>query len=169
MRNFIAYFRHHRAERNGALALLIIILIIIAASQAYFIWYKPPIKDTSEFIALIDSLERMDNVGQASANVESEKMNDEKSFEPFLFDPNTINNEEYAKLGFSEREIKTLRNYQKSGANFKIKSDFKKLFFVDEERFNKLKPYIDLPETLPIHTDSHAVKKEYNKSNHLHR
>ena len=165
MRNFIAYFRHHRAERNGALALLIIILIIIAGSQAYFIWYKPPIKDTSEFLALIDSLERMDNMGKASANVEPEKMIDEKSFDPFLFDPNTIDDTQYAELGFSEKEIKTLRNYQKSGATFKIKSDFKKLFFVDEERYNNLKPYIDLPETLPVHTDSHAVKREYNKSN----
>lgn len=157
MRNFIAYFRHHRAERNGALALLIIIFIIIASSQAYFIWYKPPINDTSEFLAFIDSLERVENMSEASANGESGNMPGEKSFEPFMFDPNTIDDEKYGELGFSEREIKTLRNYQKSGATFKIKSDFKKLFFVDDERYNKLKPYIDLPETFP--------EREYNKSN----
>ena len=164
LRNFIAYFQHHRAERNGALALVIIILIIIAGSQAYFIWYKPPIKDTSEFLAFMDSLERMDNMGEASANVESERIPDKKSFEPFPFDPNTISDVEYGELGFSEKEIKTLRNYQKSGATFKVKSDFKKLYFVDDERYSKLKPYIDLPETLPAHSDSHAVKREYNKS-----
>jgi len=158
LRNFIAYFRHHRAERNGALALLIIILIIIGATQAYFIWYEPPLKDNSEFLALIDSLERIENLGAASANIESEKSPIEKAIVPFRFDPNTIDDEQYTELGFTEKEIRTLRNYQKSGATFKIKSDFKKLFFVDDDRYNILEPYIDLPETLP--------KKEYNKPNY---
>lgn len=158
-RNFIAYFRHHRAERNGALALLVIILIMIASSQAYFIWYKPPIKDTSEFLVFIDSLESVENMSEASANVESENVPGEKSFEPFLFNPNTIDDEKYSELGFSEKEIKTLRNYQKTGATFKIKSDFKKLYFVDNERYDKLEPYIDLPETLP--------RREFQKSNPL--
>ena len=155
-RNFIAYFRHHRAERNGALALLIVILIIIAGSQAYFIWYKPPVKDTSAFIALIDSLERSESMGMASANEESESIRGEKPLNPFLFNPNTIDDEKYGELGFTEKEIKTLRNYQKSGAIFKIKSDFKKLYFIDDDRYKKLEPYIDLPETL--------TGREYNKS-----
>jgi len=92
----------------------------------------------------------------ASANVESEK--DDKIFKPFLFDPNTISDEKYAELGFTEREIRTLRNFQRAGATFKIKSDFKKLFFVDDERYDALKPYIDLPESLP---------ERESKSNHF--
>lgn len=171
MRNFIAYFQHHRVERNGALALLIVILIIIGGSQVYHIWYEPPVKNTSDFLAFIDSIEQLENVDRASANKDSEKITDTKPSGFFLFNPNTIDDQQYAELGFSEREIKTLRNYQKSGATFRIKSDFKKLFFVDDERYTALKPYIDLPETLPARAysnsspvaDAHLRKRDTTK------
>lgn len=67
---------------------------------------------------------------------------------PFPFDPNTLSDSGFIKLGFTEREVSTLRNYQKAGGEFRAKKDFSKLYFVDNERYEQLAPYIDLPERL---------------------
>ncbi len=152
-RNFFAYFRHHRSERNGTIAILVILFITLATSQVYFIWHKPAVKENTEFLALIDSLKAL-----ASAEDGSEHIAREESLEPFLFNPNTLSDSGYAALGFSEKEVNTLRNYQKAGATFEIKTDFKKLFFVNDERYENLKPFIDLPDTKP--------KKEFKKPNY---
>lgn len=143
LRNFIEYFRHHRAERNGALAMLVIMVVIIVATHVFTLVYNPPVKDISPFIALIDSLERLNDSASANEDLEN------KPFELFVFEPNLIQDDDYLRLGFSEKEIKTLRNYQNSGAVFRTKSDFKKLYFLDDDRYETLYPYIDLPDSLP--------------------
>lgn len=163
-RNLVAYFRHHREERNGTIAILAILIIVVLASQAYYIWYKPPVKDPSEFSALMDSLKQL-----ASAEEESERSADKTTSEMFLFDPNALSDSGYIALGFSEKEIKTLRNYQKAGAEFHVKTDFRKLFFVDEDRYNDLEPFIDLPENYPekaTEQKSDYYKTEYAPKDH---
>lgn len=163
-RNLVAYFRHHREERNGSIAILAILFIVVIASQAYYIWYKPPVEDPSEFMALMDSLERL-----AAAEKQSENSTGELLSEAFHFNPNTLSDSGYAALGFSEKEIKTLRNYQKSGAQFQIKTDFQKLFFVDEKRYADLEPFIDLPENYPErepYRKTNFYKAEYDQPDH---
>ncbi|NEN22852.1 helix-hairpin-helix domain-containing protein [Cryomorpha ignava] len=163
-RNLVAYFRHHREERNGTIAILAILTVLVLASQAYYIWYKPPVKDPSEFMALMDSLKQL-----ASAEEGFENGTEEITSDIFLFNPNTLSDSGYAALGFSEKEIKTLRNYQKAGAEFHVKTDFRKLFFVDENRYSDLEPFIDLPENYPdkvANPKTNFYKTEYSPDDH---
>lgn len=162
LRNFIEYFRHHRAERNGALAMLVIMFLIILGTHIFTLLYEPPIKDPSEFIALMDSLEKLK--GSASANEASEK--NDSLLDMFTFDPNTTTDSEFKKLGFSEKEINTLRNYQKAGAVFKTKSDVKRLYFMDDARFDSLYPFIDLPESSTNHQNLKQRQRRESFSSH---
>lgn len=143
LRDFIAYFRHHRAERNGALAMLVIMFLIIIGTHIFTLLYEPPVTDPSEFIALMDSLEKIN--GSAFANRTAGEKKD-STLELFTFNPNTITDLELEKLGFSDKEITMLRNYQKSGAVFKTKSDVRRLYFMNDARYDSLYPFIDLPE-----------------------
>ena len=111
-------------------------------------------------MALIDSLKQL-----ASAEEESEKTTDRTTSEIFVFNPNTLSDSGYLALGFSENEIKTLRNYQKAGAEFIVKTDFKKLFFVDEQLYSDLETFIDLPDTYQKKTSDSKTdfyKTEYS-------
>lgn len=160
-KNLVAYFRHHREERNGSIAILTILAIAILVSQAYYMWYKPPVEDTSEFVALLDSL-RAKIAAEENATYDPDNPVSQK----FSFNPNTLSDSGYSALGFSEKEIQTLRNYQKAGAQFEIKTDFNKLFFVDDERYNELEPFIDLPESKQGMTEAPRVNytTDYNRS-----
>jgi len=70
------------------------------------------------------------------------------TFKGFLFDPNTISRQKLLEMGLKPFIVKIIINYRSSGGVFKTKSDLKKIYGLDEELFNKMKPYILLPDTL---------------------
>lgn len=142
-----SYFRHYRSERRGVIVLAIILFLAIAGVKVFRLVYKPKIEIID--VAIIQEVDAAMEKSEVPSVGEEE-------LEFFLFNPNTLNDSGYAALGFSEKEIKTLRNYQAAGASFEIKRDFSKLFFVDEKEYQALEAFIDLPKSKP--------KREYNPS-----
>ncbi|WP_408732672.1 hypothetical protein [Chryseobacterium sp.] len=64
------------------------------------------------------------------------------------FDPNTLDGEQWKKLGFSEKQAATILNYKKMiGGTFTSKEQFKKCYAVSPEKFALLEPYLLLSET----------------------
>ncbi len=151
-----SYFIHHRSERNGTVAVAIIIFLVIAGSEIFSRVYKPPPPDLSHIQPLIDSLA----VSNSSIKDGSESAWQDTSRTLFSFDPNTLSDSGYIALGFTESEINTLRKYQKAGGKFRTKSDFNKLFFVDDLVYDRLESYIDLPESV-----DYASNKKDNYKN----
>lgn len=75
--------------------------------------------------------------------------NEQPARDLFHFDPNTLSDSGFFALGFSEKEVSTLRKYMAAGGHFREKSDFGRLYFVGEVRLDSLKPYLLLPEKAP--------------------
>lgn len=73
----------------------------------------------------------------------------------FDFNPNTISKTEWKQLGFKDWQIKTIFNYKAKGGSWKTKTDVKKIYGLDETDYNKLEPYILLPDE--------SIKKDYTK------
>lgn len=71
---------------------------------------------------------------------------------PFTFDPNTLSVEGWTKLGYSPKQAQAVDKYRQKGGVFRKKDDLKKLFFIDDEDFQILEPYIvieHIPEREP--------------------
>jgi len=62
----------------------------------------------------------------------------------FVFNPNNASNSDFEKLGLSEKQIGTIKNYLNKGGKFNNKEDFKKIYGISNEQFNKLEPYINI-------------------------
>lgn len=137
-----SYFIHYRSERRGIIVLLILIFLSIVGVELFRFFYTPDI-ERIDVLVINDGEESM----EASAASFRQQA---KAKEFFKFNPNTLSDSGYSKLGFTEKEIKTLRNYQKAGGSFEVKDDFSKLFFVDEEEYEALEEYIDLPAEKPL-------------------
>lgn len=60
----------------------------------------------------------------------------------FYFDPNALNHDGWLQLGLSERTIKTIDNYKAHGGKFYKPEDFKKIFGLKKEEYDRLYPYI---------------------------
>lgn len=64
------------------------------------------------------------------------------------FDPNDLDENQWQKLGFSEKQTSTILKYKQIvGGKFLSKEQFKKCYAVSEEKFGQLETFILLPET----------------------
>jgi len=73
-------------------------------------------------------------------------------YQPFPFDPNEVDSTELATMGLGASQIKNIINYRNAGGTFRKKSDFKKLYTIDDELYavfekNILLPSIDSVDT----------------------
>lgn len=64
------------------------------------------------------------------------------------FDPNILNQEQWQKLGFSEKQVSTILKYKDIvGGTFTSKEQLKKCYAISNEKFEELNSFILLPET----------------------
>lgn len=64
------------------------------------------------------------------------------------FDPNTLDKDQWQKLGFSEKQTATILKYKDIvGGTFTSKEQLKKCYAISEEKFGELDSFILLPET----------------------
>lgn len=71
------------------------------------------------------------------------------------FNPNNLNESEWKKLGFSEKQVATILKYKEVvGGEFTSKEQIKKCYAISDEKYEELAPYILLPESAEK-TDSH--------------
>ena len=68
-----------------------------------------------------------------------------RKVENFYFNPNTVSVEELVRLGFSERQARSIDNYRSKGGRFRRKSDFAKSYVVADSVYRRLEPYIRIP------------------------
>ncbi|MGH1516137.1 hypothetical protein [Chryseobacterium sp. JK1] len=64
------------------------------------------------------------------------------------FNPNSLDESQWQKLGFSEKQTSTILKYKKIvGGYFTSKEQLRKCYAISEEKFNELESFIVLPET----------------------
>jgi hypothetical protein len=64
------------------------------------------------------------------------------SAELFFFDPNTISDMDFHRLGITDKQIRTIRNYQDKGGSFQSKTDFLKIYGLTDHQKNTLSEYV---------------------------
>ena len=86
--------------------------------------------------------------------------------ELFVFDPNTLDETGWNKLGLREKTIKTILNYRSKGGRFRKAEDLAKVYGLRQDEAARLIPYVQIaspmaqnnkPETQPSVTE---VKSE---------
>lgn len=68
--------------------------------------------------------------------------------EPFLFNPNTADIETLQRLGLSEKTAYLIVNYRSKGGQFRSKNDLAKIYGMQPTDFERLHPYIELPDSI---------------------
>jgi len=92
---------------------------------------------------IVQFQEETDSITKAA---ETPKNGIPKSKELFKFDPNILDSVGWVALGFSPKQAAAIIKYRNAGAEFRKPEDVKKLFVVDNERYEELKPFISIAE-----------------------
>jgi competence ComEA-like helix-hairpin-helix protein len=176
------YFTFTRKERVGIIVILVLILVVWFLPK--FVPSKKPfttLTDTT-WISAARKLEHdpknsSDSFKQDNDNIDNlvyEKTVDNRSNNSqgqlFYFDPNTLSNDGWKKLGISERTIGTIQKYLSKGGHFYKKEDLKKIYGFHTDEYERLASYIKIA-SLDNSVVSYLKKEEPKASdvrkNHL--
>ena len=102
------------------------------------------------------------------SNSDAQKNSGFKNFEKktltvnHKFNPDNYSQKDWEKMGFSEKQSSAIIKYKNYlGGSFISKEKFKDCFIINEENYQKLEPYLLLPEKTPANLES----KKFNASN----
>lgn len=151
------FFAFSRREQSGLIVLFGIIVLLIAYYGAKRYFFEPQVYDFASFKDEIDQFyaqDKADSITRITSNTTKEKYNSQKGksnsskrkFAGFLFNPNSISQHQWEKLGLSTKQAASIIKYRNKGGKFRIKSDLKKMYTISDRKYQELYPWIDLPE-----------------------
>lgn len=98
-----------------------------------------------------------------------------KSFEKrsitisWKFNPDHYSVNDWVKMGFSEKQAEAILKYKSYlGGSFVSKEKFKECFIISEKNFQKINPYLILPEKTPPNFNSYAKNFKSEKTKVLY-
>lgn len=172
-------FTLNKSEQRAILLTLFLILIVIAINLALPYLVIKDTHDYSDFIREIENfrqsqqiiadsirIEQLQNRGELTEEMAEQKLN------PFPFNPNNLPEEVWLQLGLSEKQIKTIKNYESKGGKFNKKEDLKKMYSISDAEYAILEPYIRIPSSFktkisPIRSNTEEKKSEEIKVRYL--
>lgn len=137
--NFKKYFSTSISERKGMYVLVSLLVLLIS-----FFFVSDYFYNTTPLVVSVKELAEVKAI-EIRSNSYKKKLK-KKELDLFQFNPNTIEKEEWEKLGFSSKQAKSIVNFRKAGFQFKEKEDLKKLFVVDEEKYEQLESFVVIPK-----------------------
>ncbi|MEE4258843.1 MAG: helix-hairpin-helix domain-containing protein [Bacteroidales bacterium] len=142
----------NKSEQRGILVLLLLIILLFAINLLLPYLISDESNDFSSFKNEIENfqqsqqriadslrIEHMQNRGELNEELAGQKLN------PFPFNPNQLPREVWLKLGLTEKQISTIKNYEAKGGKFKTEQDLKKMYSISDAEFAILEPYIRIP------------------------
>ena len=142
MSSLQSFFNFSKKELNGILLLLFLILIVLASPWVYRKLNRDQVYDLKEF--------KLEAANFKSAEIKisySNNIIDAKKVEYFEFDPNSIGEKEWQRLGFSIKQIRVIRNYISKGGKFYKKEDLKRIYSIPEAQYSLVEPFIRIAAT----------------------
>lgn len=141
-------------ERIATLILFSVLLVVLGIMYLLpYVVKQPSPEDALQIIATWEAEKAAEKSKKRFAerrvfNSTSDSATQAVPVQLFLFNPNTISEEQAKTLGFTARQIKNVFNYRSKGGVFRKKSDLSKLYSFDSASYARLKPYIDLPDSV---------------------
>jgi len=161
-------FSFSKSESRGIIILSIILLLIIISSNSVGYFFENEPEDLSEFQADIKEFE--------ASLVPKEEDSYLSRLDKFIiarydtinlykFNPNNLEQDEWRRLGFTDKQQKTITNYIAKGGKFYDVDDFRKMYGLRRKQFEILEPYIDLPKE-SSYPQEFRKNKYYKKDKH---
>lgn len=140
----------HQSERRGLIVLMVLFLLL-AGWAVYEQWLRPP--DRANMAVLEQRVQQwIDARADTSVAV--------AELDPFPFDPNLLERQEWLALGLSERQVDGIERYRNKGGQFRTKRDLSRMYSVPPDLFARLEPFILLPDSLPKRTRERKGRKD---------
>lgn len=154
------YFGFSQTEVKGFIVLICLMLAFIFMPlllKSFFSSSNYTDQQRQEDLTLLNqtlaSLENQQQIKDSIQDIEKQEDKNnftqnfnEESVKPFAFDPNEISAAQWKSLGLKPYLAERIVKYRTKGGKFRIKSDLQKIYGFPEDIYQRLSPYIQLPE-----------------------
>jgi DNA uptake protein ComE-like DNA-binding protein len=149
------FFKFSTQQSRGFVILALLSMFLVFLSQMHHHQY---IEQSA--IDYVDTV-RVSNFALQKSSSQQFKNPKHNAIHYFKFNPNTISLEQWTLLGIKKYTGIRIKKYLDKGGEFKVKSDFSKIYGISAKDFSLLKPYILLPDTLvkPIFNHHYPSKQ----------
>jgi len=160
-------FSFSKKELNGLLVFAILLTGIVFLPDLH-LWFFPP--KTYSFEAFEKEITAFKTSMPKNRTYSYKQLRneiEEKELEPeyFPFNPNGLSETDWKKLGLSAKQIRVIKNYESKGGKFYRKADLQKIYSISAEDYQRLLPYIMLPDKQNYKNSSFnsSVKQDFKK------
>lgn len=154
------YFSFSKKERKAAIA------IVLVTGAVTFAGIAIQAKDEDQFVttkfdqALNDSVAALGQKDAAQDTARPFIKNEINENDLFVFDPNTLDEAGWKRLGLNERIIHTIVNYRNKGGRFYKPEDIQKIYGIGEANAKRLTPYVRIAgNKKTLAADNHYQKE----------
>lgn len=152
------YFVFTKKERRGVLILLVLIILVNLLPYSSRLSYRTPdpaiLEAFQQQVAILETKKT-----DTATTVELPQHIPSTPAGLFQFDPNTLNEAGWQRLGVPDKVIGTIINYRNKGGRFYKPNDLAKIYGLPTPIFERLRPYVMIKEALPT-TQREDFKKE---------
>lgn len=153
------FFYFNRTQRIGILILLGLIFVVFGFTvlMPYIIKQSEVqsesdfLREAEEFKAGLVEKERTQRIERDFYPFQYRSYPKSKTFETkyelFAFNPNTADSATFVRLGLKPYIARNILKYRAKGGNFRTSEAFSKVYGITPEKFEELKPYIQIPAT----------------------
>jgi competence ComEA-like helix-hairpin-helix protein len=172
------YLSFTRKERVGIIAVVVLMLVYPVIPFIYPVFIKPEPIDHTAFEKEIAALKiqeedsskgfakKYGDGGYKTSDYQPSEKNYYNKFpkgELFYFDPNTLPEAGWVKLGVREKTAKTIQNYIGKGGRFYKPEDISKIWGLHEDEIGRFLPYVRIaPKPEAGFNDYKTQKPEKN-------
>lgn len=124
------FFYYSKSERRAVYVLCVLIALLLIG-----IWMVPKAS-----IPLVTELPKVDSV--ALRTFKKTSVVEETPVSLFVFDPNKVDSIELSRLGLPVHVVRNILKYRQKGGSFKTPGSFSRIYGLEQDLFEQLKPYI---------------------------
>jgi competence protein ComEA len=157
------YFAFSKKERIAVWILLGVIVVFIILP--YFIqphFQKPVVEPLTQLTSLQKTDSSQDSNDHDLTTYTSDTTIEEKksTLHLFYFDPNTLEEAGWKKLGLNDKTIHTVITYRNKGGSFKRAEDIRKIYGLKKEDADALIPYVQIKSQSELSTNQTQVQEQ---------
>lgn len=124
------FFYYSKSERRAVYVLCVLIALLLIG-----IWMVPKAS-----IPLVTELPKVDSV--ALRTFKKPSVVEDTPVSLFVFDPNKADSIELSRLGLPVHVVRNILKYRQKGGSFKTPESFSRIYGLEQDLFEQLKPYI---------------------------
>ena len=153
------FFYFNKSQRIGIVILLSLIFVVLGFTLLMPYIFKQPevqsesdfLREAEEFKASLVEKERTQRTERDFYPFQYRSYPNSKAFETkyelFAFNPNTADSAAFVRLGLKPHIARNILKYRAKGGNFRTPEAFSKVYGITPEKFEELRPYIQIPAT----------------------